>query len=157
MDAYTIEEAPDVDADELGSVMRTLVAGTYPFRLEHNPPLPVEEMVELYRDPAFVRRTGRECTLISTYAFVDPAGRLYPCLTLDMGNVFDRPFEEVWTGRGSARSGACCGASSGSRCANVARRDPAARGEVTASRRRGTCWDRAPDRRASPVVRGGMR
>lgn len=98
VDAYTLDEAPDVDADELGSVMRTLVTGTYPFRLEHDPPLPVEELVELYRDPAFVRRTGGECTLISSYAFVDPAGRPYPCLTLDMGNVFDRPFEEVWNG-----------------------------------------------------------
>ena len=47
----------------------------------------------------FKRETARSCTLISSYAFVDPRGRLYPCLTLDMGNVFEQPFEDVWNGR----------------------------------------------------------
>ena len=54
---------------------------------------------EFYANPDFKRVTARPCTLISSYAFVDPRGRLYPCLTLDMGNVFERPFEEVWNGR----------------------------------------------------------
>jgi len=61
-------------------------------------PLPIEEMIEFYRDPNFKRQTARSCTLISNYAFVDPRGRLYPCLTLDMGNVFTQPFEKVWNG-----------------------------------------------------------
>jgi radical SAM protein with 4Fe4S-binding SPASM domain len=35
---------------------------------------------------------------MESYAFVDPHGRLYPCLTLDMGNVFEAPFLDVWNG-----------------------------------------------------------
>jgi radical SAM protein with 4Fe4S-binding SPASM domain len=35
---------------------------------------------------------------MESYAFVDPRGRMYPCLTLDMGNVFESSFEEVWNG-----------------------------------------------------------
>jgi radical SAM protein with 4Fe4S-binding SPASM domain len=35
---------------------------------------------------------------MESYAFVDPRGRLYPCLTLDMGNVFEAPFLDVWNG-----------------------------------------------------------
>jgi len=32
------------------------------------------------------------------FAFVDPRGRLYPCLTLDMGNIFERPLLALWNG-----------------------------------------------------------
>jgi MoaA/NifB/PqqE/SkfB family radical SAM enzyme len=99
LDWYCSDEMPSVDPDELGSIIRSLQREAYPFRLEFDPSLPVEEIVEFYRDPGFVRRTERACVTTSTYAFVDPAGRLFPCLTLDMGNVFERPFEKVWNGR----------------------------------------------------------
>lgn len=35
---------------------------------------------------------------MESYAFVDPRGRLYPCMTLDMGSVFGEPFLAVWNG-----------------------------------------------------------
>lgn len=99
VDTYCSDDMPNVDVDVLEGQLRQLETGTYPFRLEFHPPLPVREMMEFYRDPNFRRETARPCTLISNYAFVDPRGRLYPCLTLDMGNVFERSFEEVWNGR----------------------------------------------------------
>jgi MoaA/NifB/PqqE/SkfB family radical SAM enzyme len=99
VDTYCSDDMPNVDVDVLERELRALESTQYPFRLEFHPPLPVEEMMEFYRNTDFRRRTARPCTLISKYAFVDPRGRLYPCLTLDMGNVFERPFEEVWNGR----------------------------------------------------------
>jgi len=99
VDTYCSDVMPNVDVDVLEEQLRTLETKTYPFRLEFHPPLPVHEMMEYYRNPEFRRETARPCTLISNYAFVDPRGRLYPCLTLDMGNVFEQPFEEVWNGR----------------------------------------------------------
>jgi len=98
VDTYCSDEMPNVDVAVLERELRALASTQYPYRLEFHPPLPVEEMIEFYRDPDFQRKTARPCTLISSYAFVDPRGRLYPCLTLDMGNVFERPFEEVWNG-----------------------------------------------------------
>lgn len=98
VDTYCSDTMPNVDPLVLERELRALNATQYPFKLEFHPPLPVEEMMEFYRDPEFKRQTARSCTLISNYAFVDPRGRLYPCLTLDMGNVFERPFEEVWNG-----------------------------------------------------------
>lgn len=98
VDTYCSDDMPNVDPRVLERELRTLEGTSWPYRLEVHPPLPVEEMMEFYRDPNFQRQTARACTLISNYAFVDPRGRLYPCLTLDMGNVFDRPFEEVWNG-----------------------------------------------------------
>jgi MoaA/NifB/PqqE/SkfB family radical SAM enzyme len=98
VDTYCSDAMPNIDATILESELRGLQSAAYPFRLELQPPLPVEEMIEFYRNPDFKRRTARACTLISNYAFVDPRGRLYPCLTLDMGNVFEEPFERVWNG-----------------------------------------------------------
>jgi MoaA/NifB/PqqE/SkfB family radical SAM enzyme len=98
VDTYCSDVMPAVDVDVLESELRTLETTQYPFRLEFHPPLPIAEMMEFYRNPDFKRQTARSCTLISNYAFVDPRGRLYPCLTLDMGNVFVQPFETVWNG-----------------------------------------------------------
>lgn len=99
VDTYCSDEMPNVDVRVLEQQLHELETRSYPYRLEFHPPLPVREMMEFYRDPNFRRETARPCTLISSYAFVDPRGRLYPCLTLDMGNVFEQPFEEVWNGR----------------------------------------------------------
>lgn len=99
VDKYCNDAMPNVDAIILEQQLQALATGTYPFGVEFHPPLPAAEMVEFYRNPAFRRRTARPCTLIGSYAFVDPRGRLYPCLTLDMGNVFREPFDAVWNGR----------------------------------------------------------
>ena len=98
VDTYCNDAMPAVDLAVLEGQLRGLEAGPWPYALERHPPLPVDEMIEYYRDPGFRRRTARPCPLVSTYTFVDPRGRLYPCLTLDMGNVFEQPFESVWNG-----------------------------------------------------------
>lgn len=98
VDTYCSDEMPNVDPIVLEQQLRRLAATEYPYRIEYHPPLPIEEMIGFYRDPNFKRKAERACTLISNYAFVDPRGRLYPCMTLDMGNVFEQPFESVWNG-----------------------------------------------------------
>ncbi|HEY0590788.1 MAG TPA: radical SAM protein [Thermoanaerobaculia bacterium] len=98
VEEFCTEAMPPIDGAVLAAQLDALQSRGHPFRLEIEPPLPVDETVAFYLDPEFRRRTARACTLISTYAFVDPAGRLYPCLTLDMGDVFARPFAEVWNG-----------------------------------------------------------
>ena len=99
VDTYCSDDMPNIDIAVLEQQLQHIATTPYPYKMEFHPPLPVQEMLEFYRNPDFRRVTERPCTLISNYAFVDPRGRLYPCLTLDMGNVFERPFEEVWNGR----------------------------------------------------------
>lgn len=98
VDTYCTDTMPNLDPAILETQLRGLAAGDFGFPIEHHPPLSVEEMLAFYRDPDFERQTANACKLISEYAFVDPRGRLYPCLSLDMGNVFERPFERVWNG-----------------------------------------------------------
>jgi len=98
VDTYCSDKMPAMDIAVLESQLRALQTTQYPYKVEVHPPLPIDEMLEFYRNPDFKRQSGRACTLISNYAFVDPRGRLYPCLTLDMGNVFEKPFADVWNG-----------------------------------------------------------
>ncbi len=97
--SYARAALPKIDVAVLAEQLRTLAARSYPFRIEPHPNLSVEEMVRYYGEAEYERAARRECTTMESYAFVDPRGRLYPCLTLDMGNVLERPFLEVWNGR----------------------------------------------------------
>ena len=96
--SYCRDELPRIDVKRLAAELHALQAGPYPFRIEPHPDLSVDEMKRYYGDPEFRRRSKLACTTMESYAFVDPRGRLYPCLTLDMGNVFESPFLEVWNG-----------------------------------------------------------
>jgi len=96
--SYTRGDLPKIDAAILASQLEALRARRYPFRIESHPDLPVEEMVRYYGETEYRRHDRLACTTMESYAFVDPRGRLYPCLTLDMGNVFEEPFAKVWNG-----------------------------------------------------------
>src|ERR1700687_3438488 len=96
--SYTRDELPKIDGAILASQLHALRNRQYPFRIESHPDLPVDEMVRYYSETEYRRRDRLACTTMENYAFVDPRGRLYPCLTLDMGNVFEEGFAEVWNG-----------------------------------------------------------
>lgn len=93
------DELPRVDPAVTAGQLSALRRADLPFRVELHPDLPAEEMRRYYGEREFRRRGRPACTTMESYAFVDPAGRLYPCLTFDMGNVFERPFLEVWNGK----------------------------------------------------------
>lgn len=97
--SYTRDQVPDMDLEVLAGQLRTIRSRKHPFRIESHPELPVEEMVRFYGSTEYRRHDRVHCTTMENYAFVDPRGRLYPCLTLDMGNVFEEPFLDVWNGQ----------------------------------------------------------
>lgn len=96
---YRRDEAFEIDGAVLVRQVEALKTGRYPFRVDCHPDLPLEDLPRYYADPEFQRPERPACTTMESYAFVDPRGRLYPCVTLDMGNVFEKPFLEVWNGR----------------------------------------------------------
>jgi len=97
--SFTRDKLPQIDLDILAEQLRTIRSTQYPFQIESHPDLSVEEMVRYYSTAEYTRHDKVDCTTMESYAFVDPRGRLYPCLTLDMGNVFAEPFLSVWNGR----------------------------------------------------------
>ncbi|HEX5758071.1 MAG TPA: radical SAM protein [Thermoanaerobaculia bacterium] len=96
--SYARAAPPPIDVGVLAEQLTRLAAKSYPFRVEPHPNLSVAEMVRYYGEAEYERAERRSCTTMEVYAFIDPRGRLYPCLTLDMGNVFEAPFLEVWNG-----------------------------------------------------------
>ena len=98
-ETYRRDEAFAIDGAVLVEQVKALKNGRYPFQIALHPDLPLADLARYYADPEFQRRQRPACTTMESYAFVDPRGRLYPCVTLDMGNVFERPFLEVWNGR----------------------------------------------------------
>lgn len=95
---YRRDALPQIDLARLAAELAALRAGRYPFTIESHPELPDEEMVRYYGEREFTRAGLPACTTMEKYAFVDPRGRLYPCLTLDMGSVFASSFADVWNG-----------------------------------------------------------
>jgi MoaA/NifB/PqqE/SkfB family radical SAM enzyme len=96
--SYTRDTLPKIDGALLAAQLQAIRSRQYPFTIESHPDLPVEEMVRYYGETEYRRHDRLACTTMENYAFVDPRGRLYPCLTLDMGNVFEEGFAEVWNG-----------------------------------------------------------
>jgi MoaA/NifB/PqqE/SkfB family radical SAM enzyme len=96
--SYCQDEVPRMDVARLAGELRAIRSREYPFQIESHPDLSVEEMVRYYGEAEYTRHDKVTCTTMENYAFVDPRGRLYPCLTLDMGNVFETSFQEVWNG-----------------------------------------------------------
>jgi MoaA/NifB/PqqE/SkfB family radical SAM enzyme len=96
--SYARDQLPRIDLEILAAELAALRARSWPFRIESHPELSGEEMKRYYGLQEFERSERRECTTMEAYAFVDPMGRLYPCMTLEMGSVFEQPFLEVWNG-----------------------------------------------------------
>jgi MoaA/NifB/PqqE/SkfB family radical SAM enzyme len=96
--SFTRDKLPRIDLEILAEQLRIVRGARYPFTVESHPDLSVDEMVRYYSTVEYTRHDKVDCTTMESYAFVDPRGRLYPCLTLDMGNVFEEPFLTVWNG-----------------------------------------------------------
>jgi MoaA/NifB/PqqE/SkfB family radical SAM enzyme len=96
--SFCRDDMPEIDVAVVAEQLRTMRARQYPYIVESHPDLSVEEMVRYYGEREYTRKDRLECTTMEGYAFVDPRGRLYPCMTLDMGNVFEEPFLNVWNG-----------------------------------------------------------
>ncbi len=59
----------------------------------------IGEWPAFHGDPDYERREHRRCTTMERWGFVDPAGRVHPCLNVEVGNASLRPFLEIWNGR----------------------------------------------------------
>lgn len=69
-----------------------------PFRIEEHRRIALDELEGFLTAAEYTRGTDLACRTMEYSTYVDPAGMLYPCMSLDMGNVFERPFLEVWNG-----------------------------------------------------------
>jgi MoaA/NifB/PqqE/SkfB family radical SAM enzyme len=88
-----------VDARVLAEQIATLKGSSYPFAVEIHPDLPVDELDAYHNDPEYRRPADRPCHCMEGYSYVDPLGRVHPCVTVEVGNAFQQPFARIWNGR----------------------------------------------------------
>jgi MoaA/NifB/PqqE/SkfB family radical SAM enzyme len=96
--AYCKDQSSGVDPDTLTEQLEMVKSRDYPFEIELHPNLPPAEWSAYHSAGEYQRRHGITCTIMESYAFVDPIGRLHPCMTIDFGNVFEQSFAKVWNG-----------------------------------------------------------
>jgi len=67
-----------------------------PFEIRFNPILPAEEIVRRYRNAIHIEDYG--CYVPWSTAHIGPTGNLFPCYSINCGNLLEKTFEEAWNG-----------------------------------------------------------
>ncbi len=95
----TSDQPSGVNAQVLCSQFAALRERSFPFIVEIHPDLPFEEWHPYHTETNYYRPKDRPCHSMGRYVYIDPHGRVHPCLPLDMGNTFELPFARVYNGR----------------------------------------------------------
>ncbi len=99
---FVHEKAPNIDCDVLAEQIRILKETDFPFDIVFCPDLTIEKL-KSYHSPDYQFNPNHPCRVLENCSYIDSRGRVYPCLTLDMGNTFEKPFISVWNGRRSRK------------------------------------------------------
>jgi radical SAM protein with 4Fe4S-binding SPASM domain len=89
-------------AQEVADTLRELKARSYDFFVDRVPTIPLSDIPRLYTD--YDWNLGRtHCPIAYVEPTIDSDGNVYPCNLftdepLAMGNVYDRPFLDIWFG-----------------------------------------------------------
>ncbi len=67
------------------------------FEIRFNPILPPGEIVKRYRNAINIDDYG--CFVPWTTAHIGPSGNLFPCYSINCGNLLEKTFEEAWNGQ----------------------------------------------------------
>lgn len=89
--------APNIDCEVLSRQIKELKELEFPFPVIFHPDVSIDELMT-YHAYDYKRDFPTRCRTIENCSYIDPKGRLYPCLTVDMGNTFEKPFRSLWNG-----------------------------------------------------------
>ncbi len=67
-----------------------------PFEIRYNPILPPGEIVKRYKNEINIQDYG--CYVPWTTAHIGPGGNLFPCYSINCGNLLEKTFDEAWNG-----------------------------------------------------------
>ena len=96
LQGFVTPDIPPVDVEELRRQVTAIKKKRWPFPVNFYPDLDDAALATFYENP---RHNFREaCFSRWLRADVLPDGTVSPCLGLDVGNVRDKPFSEIWNG-----------------------------------------------------------
>jgi MoaA/NifB/PqqE/SkfB family radical SAM enzyme len=96
LQGFVAAEMPPVDVDALRRRVKAIQGKSWPFTVNFYPGLDERELGPFYESPR--RNFRNECFSRWLRADVFPDGTVSPCLGLDVGNVREKPFSEIWNG-----------------------------------------------------------
>jgi len=91
---------PDVDPVVFLRQKRELERTRWPFKVEFHPNLPDRQWTPFLTQSSCGPRDSEHCRNMEAYAYIRPTGALRPCVSVEIGNVFERPFRELWNAAG---------------------------------------------------------
>jgi MoaA/NifB/PqqE/SkfB family radical SAM enzyme len=96
LEGFVSPEIPPVDVGRLRSAVEAVARKSWPFPVNFYPALGPDGLGPFYEDPRHAFR--RSC--FSRWLRVDvlPDGTVTPCLGLAVGNVREKPINEIWNG-----------------------------------------------------------
>jgi len=96
LQGFVTADLPPVDVDALWRQAATIRSRRWPFQVNFYPDLDESQLRLFYENPGYSFRPA--CFSRWLRADVLPDGTVSPCLGLDVGNVRDKPFSEIWNG-----------------------------------------------------------
>ncbi|MEE8640390.1 MAG: radical SAM protein, partial [bacterium] len=96
LQGFVTTETPPVDVDVLRREAKAINNKNWPFPVNFYPDLAESELGPFYERPRLNFRNA--CFSRWLRADVLPDGTVSPCLGLDVGNVREKPFSEIWNG-----------------------------------------------------------
>jgi MoaA/NifB/PqqE/SkfB family radical SAM enzyme len=96
LQGFVTTETPPVDVNVLRREAKAIKNKNWPFPVNFYPDLDERELQPFYENPR--RRFRKGCFSRWLRTDVLPDGTVSPCLGLDIGNVRQKPFSEIWNG-----------------------------------------------------------
>jgi MoaA/NifB/PqqE/SkfB family radical SAM enzyme len=96
LQGFVTADLPPVDVDALRRQVATIRNKRWPFQVNFYPDLGDSQIQAFYQSPGHSFRGA--CFSRWLRADVLPDGTVSPCLGLDVGNVRNKPFRQIWNG-----------------------------------------------------------
>jgi MoaA/NifB/PqqE/SkfB family radical SAM enzyme len=96
-EGYIKEKPYNFNLSILKEQIKKLKEGNFKFKVEFHPSIDFSEMDGFYNDLEYKR--DKPCKTMEIFCYISPEGILFPCFTLNLGNVFEKGFLKLWNSK----------------------------------------------------------
>lgn len=89
----------NIDYNIVTNQIKIIKESNYPFKVEFHPDLDFEEIPSFFVDVEFKRIYNTSCKTMENFCYISPEGILFPCLTIEIANVFEKSFIKSWNSK----------------------------------------------------------
>lgn len=102
-EGYIRDKIYKLDIGILKNQIEKIKKSNFPFKVEFHPELEFDEIYKYYNDIEYRREKNQSCRTMEKFCYISPEGTLFPCVTIEIGNVFEKSFFKVWNSKKARR------------------------------------------------------